>query len=53
MKTQEIKFKGKNQSYSIFIGNNAINLLPQKVKSLCPNTRKIAIIADTKSPKKF
>ena len=53
MKTQEIKFKVKKQSYSIFIGNNAINLLPQKIKTLCPNTRKIALIIDSKIPKKF
>jgi len=53
MKIQEIKFKGKNHNYSIFIGNNAINLLPQKIKTLCPNTRKIALIIDSKIPKKF
>ena len=53
MKIQEIKFKGKNHNYSIFIGNNAVNLLPQKIKALCPNTRKIALIIDSKIPKKF
>ena len=30
MKTQEIKFKGSSRSYSIFIGNNAFNLLPKE-----------------------
>ena len=53
MKTQEIKFKGKNNNYSIFIGNNAINILPQKIKSTCPRTKKIALIVDSKVPKKL
>ena len=53
MKTQEIKFKGKNKNYSIFIGNNTINILPQKIKNTCPKTKKIALIVDSKVPKKF
>ena len=53
MKTQEIKFKGSGHNYSIFIGNNAINLLPQKIKIACPKTRKIALIMDSKIPTKF
>ena len=51
MKTQVIKFKGLNQNYSIFISNNTLNLLPKKIKEVCPKTKKIAIIADTKIPK--
>ena len=50
---QEIKFKGLNHNYSIFIGNNTINLLPRKIKSICPNTKKIALIIDSKIPSKF
>ena len=53
MRTQEIKFKGKNKNYSIFIGNNTINILPQKIKNTCPKTKKIALIVDSKVPKKF
>ena len=53
MKTREIKFKGKNKNYSIFIGNNVINILPQKIKNTCPKTKKIALIVDSKVPKKF
>ena len=30
MKNQEIKFKSKNQSYSVVIGKNALQLLPKK-----------------------
>ena len=35
MKNQEIKFKNKSEKYSIFIGENSINLLPNKIKTLC------------------
>ncbi len=50
MKTHEIKFKNFNRNYSILIGSNILNLLPNKIKSLCPKTRKIALIIDTKVP---
>ena len=53
MKNQEIKFKNKNLSHSIFIGKNTINILPKKIKSLCPNTRSIALIIDSRVPKKY
>ena len=46
MKNQEIKFKSKNHSYSILIGKNTINILPKKIKSLCPNTRNVALIIE-------
>jgi 3-dehydroquinate synthase len=53
MKSQEIKFKNLNNNYSIIIGNNTLDLLPNKIKSLCPKTKKIALIIDSKIPKKF
>jgi len=53
MKTQEIKFKGLSHKYSIFVGNGAINLLPKKIKNVSPNTKKIALIMDSKIPNKF
>ena len=53
MKNQEIKFKKNNQNYSVIIGKNILNLLPKKIKSLCPKTKKIALIVDTKIPVKF
>jgi 3-dehydroquinate synthase len=53
MKNQEIKFRNQNQSYSILIGKNVINLLSKKIKSLCPKTKKIAIILDSGIPNKF
>ncbi len=53
MKLQEIKFKNKSSKYSIFIGEKTINLLPKKIKLLCPKTKKIALIFDSKIPGKF
>ena len=53
MKNQEIKFKGKNNKYSIIIGINAIGILPNKIKLLCPKTKNIALIIDKNVPKKF
>tara|TARA_B100001093_G_scaffold451121_1_gene458341 strand:- start:385 stop:1497 length:1113 start_codon:yes stop_codon:yes gene_type:complete len=53
MKNQEIKFKSKNHNYSIIIGKNSINILPQKIKSLCPKSKNIAFIIDKNVPIKF
>ena len=53
MKNQEIKFKNKNSNYSIIIGKNAINVLPNKIKLLCPRTKNIALIIDKRVPIKF
>tara|TARA_X000000950_G_scaffold30645_1_gene33124 strand:+ start:550 stop:1662 length:1113 start_codon:yes stop_codon:yes gene_type:complete len=53
MKNQEIKFKSKNHNYSIIIGKNSINILPKKIKSLCPKSKNIAFIIDKNVPIKF
>ena len=53
MGNQEIKFKSKNKSYSVVIGKNALQILPKKIKLLCPKTKKIAIILDKNVPIKF
>ena len=53
MKNSEIKFKNKNCNYSILIGKNTLNILPEKIKFLCPKAFKIAIIIDKKVPSKF
>ena len=53
MKTQEIKFKNLNKNYSILIGNNILKILPNKIRSLCPKTKKIALIFDKKIPSKY
>ena len=53
MKAQEIKFKNLNKNYSILIGNNILKILPNKIRLLCPRTKKIALIFDRKVPSKF
>ncbi len=53
MKAQEIKFKNLNKNYSILIGNNILKILPNKIKLLCPQTKKIALIFDKGIPSKF
>ncbi len=53
MKNQEIKIKTSNHKYSILIGNKLLRYLPSRIKSLCPNTKKIVIIFDKKIPFKF
>ena len=53
MKNHEIKVKVKNYNYSILIGKNTLNILPKKIKLLCPKTNNIALIIDKNVPKKF
>jgi 3-dehydroquinate synthase len=53
MKNQEIKFNNLKHKYSILIGKNVLGLLPKKIKLICPETKKIAIIIDKNVPNKF
>ncbi len=53
MKNQEIKFNNKNVKYSIFIGKNTLNILPKKLKQLCPKAKNIALIVDKNVPINF
>ena len=53
MKNWEIKFKNKDQNYSIIIGMDALKILPKKIKQLCPKSKNIAFIVDDNVPKKF
>ena len=53
MKNHEIKVKVKNYNYSILIGKNTLNILPKKIKLLCPKTNNIALIIDKNVPIKF
>ena len=43
MKVQKIKFKNSNKDYSILIGNNILKTLALKIKSLCPQAKKVAL----------
>ena len=53
MKNREIKFRSSENSYSIVIGKNVLGRLPNKVKVLCPQAKKIALIIDKGVPKNF
>ena len=53
MKTQKIKFKNLDKDYSILIGSNILSLLSSKIKSLCPQTKKVALIFDKGVPSKY
>jgi len=53
MKVQKIKFKNLNKNYSILIGSNILKILSLKIKSLCPQTKKIALIFDKGVPSKY
>ena len=53
MKAQEIKFKNLNKNYSILIGDDILKILPNKVRLLCPQTKKIALIFDRGIPNKY
>ena len=53
MKTQEIKFNNQNKNYSILIGSDILKVLRDKVKLLCPQAKKIALIFDKNIPSKY
>ena len=53
MNQTELKVKNLNSNYSIIIGNNILNILPKKIKNLCPKAEKIAIVLDKNVPKKY
>jgi 3-dehydroquinate synthase len=53
MPLSEIKVKNQNSNYSIIIGNNILNILPNKINKICPNAKKIGLIVDSKVPKKY
>jgi 3-dehydroquinate synthetase len=53
MKMQKIKFKNSNKDYSILIGSNILSVLSSKIKSLCPQTKKVALIFDKGVPIKY
>jgi len=53
MKTQEIKFKNLDKNYSILIGSDILKILPNKIRSICPRTKKVALIFDKGIPNKY
>ena len=53
MKKLNISIKKDKDIYSILIGKKIINLLPNKIRNVCPNAKNIAIIIDKNVPKKI
>ena len=53
MKMHELKFKNSILNYSVITGNNSLSIIQKKIKKLCPKTKKIVLIIDTKVPRKF
>jgi 3-dehydroquinate synthase len=53
MPLSKIKVENAQSNYSIFIGNNILNILPKQIKIACPKAKKIGIVLDKKIPKEF
>ena len=53
MPVDKIKVENAQSNYSIFIGNNILNILPKQIKICCPKAKKIGIVLDKKIQKKF
>ena len=53
MKIYKTNVKNINNRYSILIGFGAINQLKKNIRSVCPNTKKIALIFDKKIPNRM
>ena len=50
MKKTEIRARSSLNNYSIIIGDKVLNDLPNKLKLICPKTKKIALIFDKNIP---
>ena len=44
MQTTKLQVKNSNLNYSIIIGKNIFSHIPSKIKILCPNAKKIALV---------
>ena len=53
MKMHELKFKNSLHNYSVITGNKSLSIIQKKIKKLCPKTKKIVLIFDSKVPKKI
>jgi len=53
MQTTKLQVKNLESNYSIIIGKNILSQIPNKIKILCPNAKKIALVIDKNIPKKF
>jgi len=53
MKTIKLKVKNINSNYSIIIGRNILDQISYQIRTLCPKTKKVALIVDKNVPNKF
>ena len=53
MKITKLRIKNLNSDYSVIIGRNILTQIPNRIKAVCPNARKIALVVDKKIPKKL
>ena len=53
MKTIKLKVKNLNSNYSIIIGRNILDQISYQIRTLCPKTKKVALIVDKNVPNKF
>ena len=53
MQTTNLQVKNLNTSYSVIIGKNILTQIPNRIKTICPNAKKIALVVDKNIPKKF
>ena len=49
----EIKTNTKDSKYSIILGRDVLKIINQKIKKVCSETNKVALIIDINVPKKF
>ena len=53
MKMTRLKVKNLSSNYSVIIGRNILNQIPNQIKNLCPGAKKVALIVDKNVPNKF
>ena len=53
MQITRLRVKNSSSDYSIIIGKNILTKIPNNIKILCPDAKKIGIVVDKKIPNKF
>ena len=46
MQTINLKVKNLNSNYSVIIGENILSQISSRIKILCPDAQKIALVVD-------
>ena len=53
MQITRLRVKNLNADYPVIIGKNILHKIPEKIKTLCPSAKKIALVVDKNVPAKF